>query len=93
MTAAPPTFVGRLQDRDLEALLRQIISAGQAIVAGTDDDRVVQIPPVVLSASGPALRTWSDGARRSRRKSAFFSRAFTAMAAACRISGASGPIM
>jgi hypothetical protein len=32
---------GRLQDGDLEALLRQIISAGQAIMAGADDDRVV----------------------------------------------------
>ena len=31
----------RLQDGDLEALLGQIISAGQAVVAGADDDRVV----------------------------------------------------
>jgi len=32
---------GRFENRDLEALLRQIISAGQAVVAGTNDDRVV----------------------------------------------------
>jgi hypothetical protein len=36
---------GRFEHGDLEAPLRQIISAGQAVVAGADDDRVVQLSP------------------------------------------------
>ncbi len=33
--------VGGLEDRDLQALPRQIISAGEPVMAGADDDRVV----------------------------------------------------
>src|SRR4051794_17779911 len=54
-----------LQNRDPQPLLRQIISAGQTIVAGADDDRVVQISPwrISISASARALRPWSGEAQ------------------------------
>src|SRR5690348_3153487 len=52
------------KDRDLQALLRQIMSAGQAIMAGANDNRVVQmLPPVRVNASGRVLRPWSGEAQ------------------------------
>ena len=47
----------------------EIISAGQAVVAGADDDRVVQVSALgtAPSASAPALRPWSDEAQPWRR--------------------------
>ena len=80
-------LVGRLEDRDLQALLGEIISAGQAVVAGADDQDVVHQR---ISTSSSAMVGWSATVAS---KSAFLSPAFTAIAAAWRISGASGPIM
>ena len=60
--------IGGLEHGDLEALLRQIISAGQAVVTGADNDRVVQMSPATgISASARVLRPWSDEAQPSRR--------------------------
>ncbi len=62
---------GRLEHGDLHALPRQIISAGQAVVAGANDDCIVHLvcrhSGGGFTASTPVLRPSSDGARLSRR--------------------------
>src|SRR6187551_452237 len=80
-------FVRRFQYGDLHPLAGQVEGAGEAIVAGADDDRIL----------GHRISTSSSAMVGCKAivasKSAFVSLPFTATAAAWRISGASGPIM
>ena len=80
-------LVRGLEDCDLEALPGEIMGASQAVMAGADDQNVVhqRINTNSSAMVGWRATVWS--------KSAFFNPAFTAIAAAWRISGESGPIM
>src|SRR5690242_10390044 len=80
-------LVRGFKDRDLQALFGEIVGAGQAVMTGPDDQNVVH--QRINTNSSDMVGCSATVAS----KSAFLRPAFTATAAAWRISGASGPII
>ena len=83
----PANLVGGLEDGDLQAFPGQIMGASQAIVAGSNNQNVMHQR---INTNSSDMVGWRAIVAS---KSAFLRPALTAIAAAWRISGASGPIM